>query len=138
MNRLIDLSSNDETIHYQYEYWNSSHRITSVKDAIRKTEVKRFYNTKNQLTKEIFPNGFYLEKTYDEQNHLKELKFPDHSKIVYTYSPMSMKCSSYSKTKNLLYKHEVQKSNNAKNKVSENLIFNLRTRTTNFIKKSCL
>ncbi len=84
LDRLLELSSSDETIHYRYIYALGPHPI-QIDDLIQHTTLQRTYNPFNELIDELTPYNHRMHWDYDQQGHCTQIQLPDHSSIHYDY-----------------------------------------------------
>ncbi len=86
LDRLIELYTDDETVHYSIEY-NKRGQPTRVIDHVHNCEGSRTYDELGNLTQEIFLNGQTLQGTSDLRGRRTALFLPDNSSISYRWGP---------------------------------------------------
>lgn len=81
LNRLIRMSSSDQTIDYGYSY-NLNDQVTEIKDEISGTKTTREYDQNGWMIQETLGNGLTIKYAY-EKGALKTVTYPDQSQVVY-------------------------------------------------------
>jgi RHS repeat-associated protein len=130
LDRLLELKSSDESIHYQFSYAKGPYPIVAT-DKVQNITWKRAYNIFGELVKEIHPNGLVFEWEYDSQGRCMKFTLPDHSYIAYNYDALHMKTvSRYSAGGNLQYCHRYDAFDENGRLTDENLIYEAGVQTT--------
>lgn len=87
--RLIEMASSDETIHYTLRY-DSLGRLTQIRDEISGRCGNRAYDRLGSIVEETFLNGKTLKNQYDREGHRVSLTLPDETKIFYRWREDSL------------------------------------------------
>lgn len=123
--RLIELTSSDGTIHYEYVYTVYLDPV-EIKDLIHKTSLKRTYNLFGELIEETTEKNLTLSWDYDNLGRKTSVTLPDHSKIQYEYEgPHIKKVKRLSKEDILDYEHVYISFDKAGHVQNELLIYDL-------------
>lgn len=84
IDRLLDMSSSDQRIHYRY-YYETGLEPTEIEDLVQNNLLKREYNAFGELISETSPYGFTSTWQYDDHGRCTFHQLPDHSGISYSY-----------------------------------------------------
>lgn len=105
LDRLVEIKSSDDTIHYKYLYGSGPDPI-EVFDSILGFRLQREYNTFGQMIKEINPYGLTFTWEYDQHGRTTRYTLPDRSSVAYSYSAGHLATVSRLSSKGqLLYTH---------------------------------
>lgn len=86
LGQLIELYTDDGTIHYTIEYNKWGHPTKYI-DLINEQRGTLDYDEMGNLISETFGNGLSLKNTYDLRGRKTELILPDDSHIFYRWGP---------------------------------------------------
>ncbi|NGX47382.1 MAG: tRNA3(Ser)-specific nuclease WapA, partial [Chlamydiae bacterium] len=84
--RLIEVYTDDSTVHYIIEY-NKRGQPTRIVDQVTNSEGTCTYDELGNLLEETLLNGQTLKNTYDLRGRRTELCLPDDSYIYYRWGP---------------------------------------------------
>ncbi len=130
LDRLLELKSSNEEIHYQYFYGENRNPI-EIHDLIQKTKLLRTYNSFGELIEETNPLGFTYRWEYDLLGRCTLFALPDMSSIRYSYTGAHLtSVSRYSSQDDFFYTHEYSAFDPNGHVVKENLIYNIATTQT--------
>ena len=96
--------SSDKTINYSYEY-DLRGNLLKTKNENTGDQIVRILDAKGNLTQEVFPSGFIVKNTYDNQSRRRELSLSDGSQIFYEYDALHLKRVSRYEDSTFLYDH---------------------------------
>ncbi len=124
---LARIASSDGMIHHAFIH----NRLGHLKAAIDKKQnlsIEREVDPFGNMTREVFPHGIQIEKTYDEFNRPLSLTVAGHGQVRYAYDPLFLRAvKRVSAQGNALYKHTFEEYDLNGNLVQESLIENLGT-----------
>ena len=89
LDRLIEKSSSDGTVHYNYTY-NLNDNVTCVHDHNRGTKTRRIFDQHNRIVEETLAHGATLKYAYDCLGRITNLTFPDSSSVAYSYDAKNL------------------------------------------------
>ena len=121
LDRITELKSSDNSIHYLYHY---TPFLSEIEDLINKTSLHRNYNPFGEVTSQTTTHK--TSWTYDQNGRVKTLTLPDQSQIQYTYFENTLrKVSRLSPSGKELYSHNYTKFDPNKHVEEEQMIYNL-------------
>ena len=97
-------TSSDKTIYYSYEY-DLTGNLLKTKNENTGDQIVHILDAKGNLKQEIFPSGFIVKNTYDNQSRRRELSLSEGSQILYEYDALHLKRVSRYKDSTFLYDH---------------------------------
>ncbi|MCB1117947.1 MAG: RHS repeat protein [Chlamydiia bacterium] len=92
--RLTSVQASDSTLHLTYTY-DRLGRLITARDEIAETATTRTFDHRGNLISETLANGYTISSAYDSENNRIELTYPDHSRVLYTYSGTNLKTVTY-------------------------------------------
>ncbi|MFV0339791.1 MAG: DUF6531 domain-containing protein, partial [Parachlamydiaceae bacterium] len=119
--RLIELTSSDHTVHYQYEY-DLKDQVIRAKDLLDDTTTLRQYDVHGRVVSETLANGLQLSYAYNSLDQITHLELPGDSKIIYDYEGGRLKAIHRVKNSTELYAHHYLEYNPAGQCCKEQLI----------------
>lgn len=84
LDRLEELVSSDQSVHYRYSY-DLNDNVISVYDLVNQTLIERSFNEHGDLLSERFNGGHVMGYQYDSLGRLTEQILPDETAIFYHY-----------------------------------------------------
>lgn len=84
LERLKEISSSDDSVHYTYMY-DKKNRLLLSQDLLRKEQVARTYDASGRLIEEIQGAKSKIGYTYDQASRVTEVLLPDNSTIHYLF-----------------------------------------------------
>jgi RHS repeat-associated protein len=124
MDRVVEMKSSDQSVHYQYVYATGTEPIV-IFDQIQGTQLSREYNRFGKLTQEINPDGLRTAWEYDEDGRCTRFILPDRSTIDYSYQGHLTEISRYNPEHQLLYTHRYNHFDPNGNPSEEQLLGNI-------------
>jgi len=104
LGRLQTLKSSDESIDYFYVY-DRRDEVILVEDRKNHQMTARHYNAEGKLEAEELGNGLVMHYNYTRSGHLKQVHFPDQSRIDYVYNGVDLKEMHRVKNEQVAYSH---------------------------------
>lgn len=125
LGHLTEISSSDNTIHYQFQR-DPLGKILSSTDLLTKKSLYRSYDNSGNLIEERLSNGLALRYRYDARNRKTAAYFPDNSYALYDYDAAALrKATRYSPSHQVLYSHSYTEYDTSGHALSEALVGSL-------------
>lgn len=132
IDRLIEMKSSDQTVHYQYVYEMGPDPVEVV-DLAQNTLLKRQYNSFGELISETSPYGLTSKWEYDDHGRCISHELPNHSGTAYSYEGGHLiGVSRFSPQGNILYTHQYRNFDQNGHVIEETLIQNAGTIYTKY------
>lgn len=130
LDRIKDLNSTDNMLHYQYDY-GPGPSPTRAHDKVRNLSWTRTYNKFGELTSETAPTGTHLTWDYDNLGKCYNFTLPDCSRVEYIYNELHLtEITRFSPTGEEQYVHSYTHFDKNGRVHQEELIHNLGALTT--------